>query len=171
MTKKSFNPVGKKFGRLLVVSELPRRISPSGISLRMWECRCDCGKTTSVSTSQICGKRPCLSCGCLIIDRTIERSTVHGFASRKDRPPEYEVWRAMRRRCRNKKCEDYPLYGGRGIDICARWESFSTFYADMGSRPSPIHSIDRVDVNGWYSPDNCRWATPVEQRRNQRRCA
>jgi hypothetical protein len=170
MTKKSFNPVGQRFGRLFVTSEMPRKISPSGISLRVWECRCECGQATRVTTSQICGKRPSRSCGCLTADKTIERNTKHGLAG-KDRPPEYEVWRAMRRRCGNARCEDYPNYGGRGISVCERWNDFIIFYADMGSRPTPSYSIDRIDVNGNYEPSNCRWATPKEQRANQRRAA
>lgn len=72
-------------------------------------------------------------------------------------------------RCENERRDDWHLYGGRGVSICERWRlSFPHFIADMGRRPSPRHSIDRVDVNGNYEPANCRWATPKEQRRNQR---
>jgi hypothetical protein len=77
----------------------------------------------------------------------------------------------MRRRTTNKKCADYQYYGARGIKVCERWNDFIVFYADMGPRPTAGHSIDRIDVNGDYEPSNCRWATAVEQRHNQRRSA
>lgn len=164
-----FSPTGQRFGRLLVVCELPRRISPAGISLRMWECRCDCGKITGVATAQICGKRPSLSCGCLTVDKTRERSTIHGHAGRNKRGPEYIAWKAMRRRCSVKEGHpDYPYWAARGIKVCDRWDDYEAFLADMGPRPSSTHSLDRIDVEGNYSPDNCRWATATEQSRNRR---
>src|SRR6476659_2464041 len=82
------------------------------------------------------------------------------------RTPEYRIWCGMLARCRNPRIERYPLYGGRGISVCEKWHRFSAFFADMGPRPSPRHSIDRIDNDGNYEPGNCRWATPIEQRRN-----
>lgn len=165
----TFDPIGKRFGRLAVVAELPRRLSPRGVSLRMWKCRCDCGNVTQVATAQICGKRPSKSCGCLIVDVTRKRSTVHGHGSRKNRTPEYVAWKAMRRRCSVPPDHpDYPYWAGRGIKVCERWSTFTYFLSDMGPKPSPAHSLDRIDVDGGYSPDNCRWATQIEQGRNRR---
>lgn len=84
--------------------------------------------------------------------------------------PEYRVWVDMRRRCYNVKCKHYDNYGARGIIICDRWfNSFENFYSDMGPRPSKKHSIDRIDVDGNYCPENCRWATKLEQDRNKRK--
>jgi len=82
---------------------------------------------------------------------------------------EYRSWAAMKQRCYNSKLKNYKDYGGRGIRVCAQWVvSFEHFLADMGPRPSPHHSLDREDVDGWYTPDNCRWATAKEQANNKR---
>ena len=82
--------------------------------------------------------------------------------------PEYRTWKHMRNRCRNPRDAQFYLYGGRGIDVCERWDSFENFLADMGLKPTQSHSIDRINNDEGYSPNNCRWADKSTQARNRR---
>lgn len=93
----------------------------------------------------------------------------HGHAFKGHITREYRIWENMRQRCRNPKASHYDRYGGRGIGICKRWDDYAAFYADMGPCPSLRHSLDRIQNDGDYSPDNCRWATHTEQMRNSSR--
>ena len=146
--------LGERFGRLLVL----RYVGVNKHRQRMWQCLCDCG-TVAVVRGLTLRSGSTASCGCY---RRICAVT-HGRS--RNGTPEYRIWAAMLGRC---KSDGHRNYGGRGIRVCKRWESFENFYADMGPRPSPKHSLDRENNDGDYTPENCRWATKKEQDRNRR---
>jgi hypothetical protein len=125
------------------------------------ECRCRCGVIIHASVSNLKSGRMkrCINC----------RNIKHGMARMDGRITEYAVWCSIKQRCLNPSSQQYRRYGGRGITICDRWKgSFGAFLADMGNRPTTLHSIDRIDNSKGYDPDNCRWATAIEQCRNRR---
>ena len=163
------NLVGQRFGRLTVIT----RAASKKRWKTSWECRCECGAFVTVSAMQL-RQGETRSCGCLNRDAAAERQRTHGLSE----TPEYRVWGYIYTRCYNKSRADWPRYGGRGIMMCDRWRlgengasGFECFLADMGKRPSPKHSIDRINNDGDYEPMNCRWATRSEQMRNTHRSA
>ena len=157
------NIVGQRFGRLTVISFSAVRKGKA-----YWLCICDCGNEIPASTSNLrAGKH--MSCGCFRIECGAKKNLKHGCASRKHgESREYKIWSSMKHRCNNSNNKRFKSYGGRGIRVCERWENdFETFFLDMG-RCSKGLSLDRIDNNGNYGPGNCRWATTLEQRHNQR---
>ncbi len=94
-------------------------------------------------------------------------SRTHGEGTPATRTPEWTTWGSMVNRCTNPRNHSYFRYGARGITVCLRWRTYENFLVDMGRRPSPLHSLDRIDGNRGYEPSNCRWATPIEQARNR----
>lgn len=151
---------GQRFGRLSIVREGPR----TAAGKRSWVCRCECGNEVTIQQSNLTTGNT-TSCGCYRVETTVERVRTHG----QSQSPEYHAWVNMRARCFNPKSGFYPSYGGRGITVCDRWrDSFETFLADVGPRPSGDHSLDRIDVDGDYEPGNVRWATKEGQAQNKR---
>lgn len=167
-------PIGERYGRLVVVSELPALVRGNGRRVRLLLCRCDCGESASVRWGNLRNGHT-QSCGCMHTEAVAEMGRAtrrHGHAAPIEgvdhRTPTYVSWTAMLYRCSTQTSPDYANYGGRGIVVCDRWRTFENFLVDMGPRPSRAHSIDRIDVNGNYEPGNCRWATRSQQQRNKR---
>jgi hypothetical protein len=147
----------KKFGRLTPIALFKATGEKFSIL-----CVCDCGTVGNYERRKL-GNR-IKSCGC-------KRSSTHGLMKvNGKRRSEYRSWDGMKSRCYVKTSYKYPNWGGRGIGVCKRWRnSFANFFKDMGPKPSPEHSLDRINNDGNYEPGNCRWATKREQALNQRR--
>lgn len=133
-----------------------------------WLCRCDCGTERRVTGGRL-RRGESKSCGCDKPRVCAEANMKHGDSARGRMTPEYRTWSNMIDRCERPGNSQYRDWGGRGIKVCSRWrESFAAFLEDMGRKPTPKHSIDRINNDGDYEPGNCRWATSAEQSRNRR---
>ena len=151
---KPIDRAGQVFGRLTVVEQVGRNT----LKKVLWRCKCECGsETVVVSGSLVTGNTT--SCGCGFKDAV----TKHGGSGNGS----YNTWRAMMRRCTVQTDKDYPRYGGKGVSVCSAWMEYKNFVADMGE-PVGDETLDRKDVYGNYTPENCRWAGIKTQNRNTR---
>ncbi len=168
MATRRLNIVGNRYSRLLVLKETRKSQSCRNY---YYECLCDCGNTTEVRSNSLRGGRT-VSCGCYgreIASKVCKkRNTVHGLNTH----PLYKVWSDMKQRCYNIRNVGYKDYGGRGIHVCEAWRnSFLNFYADMVDNYKEGLFLDRVDNDGSYSSDNCRWVTRSQNSVNTRKRA
>lgn len=159
MPKKHTIIPGTRYGMLTVLKDLGLINKYTMILVR-----CDCGEERKVRYSGLRSGNS-TSCGrCSLVK--------HGYAHNHHPEPikksTYRIWCGIIQRCTNPNATHYKSYGGRGVLICERWREFENFIADMGTRPTVRHSIERVNVNGNYDPSNCKWALPDEQARNRR---
>lgn len=151
---------GQVFGRLTALEI--ERITPSGAA---WACRCACGNTCIVKASLLRNGNT-KSCGCLKKEIVAAKNYRHGLLVRGHQSPEFYAFLNAKRRCANPADKRYSDYGGRGIQF--KFATFEEFFAEIGPRPSPDHSVDRKDNSGHYEPGNLKWSTRTEQQRNRR---
>jgi len=152
---------GFRFGRLTVLA-IAGKSKDRHIT---WTCKCDCGNIKVISGNSMRSGMT-TSCGCYLSE-VIKLSSNKSSTHKMTKSATYASWRSMLSRCNNKNAPDYDRYGGRGITVCERWNSFENFLADMSERPSG-KTLDRKDNEGNYEPSNCRWATRIEQGCNTR---
>lgn len=161
--------IGRKFGRLIVLRDLGSYKGNYKHKRRHVLCKCECGNEVELYVNNLLNKTsPTRSCGCLDLEKIAQRARDFFTTHNLSKTPTYKCWIGMKTRCYDSRDPKYHLYGGRGIKVCDRWlHSFENFYQDMGVRPEGT-TLDRVDSNGPYAPDNCRYADIFTQNNNKR---
>lgn len=156
---------GKVFGRLTVQKNLgqAKKYGPF-----LWECRCECGQI-KVANGDLLRQGHTQSCGCLYREIAGTQRMRHGEGAQGKSSTEFRSWKAMRHRCNCPTASDWAYYGGMGVQVSPRWDLYENFLQDMGRKPGPSYTIDRVDPAGDYAPGNCVWATRKQQANNKRR--
>lgn len=155
--------IGSKFGKLTVYRFSGKTDKKRG---KVWVCKCECGGERLVGQSRL-KEGAVKSCGCLWSKK--HNCSGNSYKNKRFPTKEYKAWINMKRRCTAKETyHAYNRYGGRGIKVCDRWKnSFENFLSDMGLKPTQKHSLDRINPDGNYEPNNCRWATMKQQRNNR----